>query len=42
VIPTGGRQVCIQNTSMEFAIAAKTVGVRPITGAELTLDDGRT
>src|SRR4051794_20676711 len=26
--------------SMEFAIAAKTVGVRPITGAELTLDDG--
>ena len=26
--------------SMEFAIAAKTVGVRPITGAELSLDDG--
>ncbi len=26
--------------SMEFAIAARTVGVRPITGAELTLDDG--
>src|SRR4051812_30074691 len=26
--------------SMEFAIAARTVGVRPITGAEITLDDG--
>jgi error-prone DNA polymerase len=26
--------------SMEFAIAAKTVGVRPITGAELMLDEG--
>ena len=26
--------------SMEFAIAARAVGVRPITGAELTLDDG--
>src|SRR3954454_15856634 len=26
--------------SMEFAIAAKRVGGRPITGAELTLDDG--
>ena len=26
--------------SLEFAYAAKSVGVRPITGAELTLDDG--
>src|SRR5204862_4052925 len=26
--------------AMEFAVAAGTLGVRPITGAELTLDDG--
>src|SRR3954469_10129523 len=27
--------------AMEFATSAKTLGVRPITGAEMTLDDGR-
>src|ERR1700754_2349927 len=26
--------------SMEFAVAAKTLGIHPITGAEMTLDDG--
>src|SRR5204863_582894 len=26
--------------AMEFAVAARTLGLRPITGAELTLDDG--